>query len=310
MERINSQRAVQPEDTDRTYEQLVSVIIPLYNKEHTIRRALDSVKRQSHAAWEVVVVDDGSTDGGPDLVAREQDERVRLFRKANGGVSSARNYGVAQARGMYILFLDADDYLLPVCLSELLRLVRDFNVPVAAANFTLDDGHGERVFSVYPKRGKVTDSVRALYLMDVALRSGSYLLRADVARACLFDEKLWRYEDYEQQIRMFRRYEIAYSPVPVMGYKLETRGLSMRTDGFDTDYIAHIPAHADRFWERMLYGYLLDEGMRFYPDRSGLLARKYAGYVGYIRYGRWLSPLFRWRHSLLKRLYRWRWGRL
>lgn len=90
-----------------------SVIIPVYNAEQTLRRCLDSLVAQQFSDYELLLINDGSTDGS-NIICREYADtyrQIRYFIKENGGVSSARNLGLAQARGEYILFADSDDYV-------------------------------------------------------------------------------------------------------------------------------------------------------------------------------------------------------
>jgi len=102
----------------------VSVVIPLYNKERHVARAVQSVLDQTYGDLEVIVVDDGSTDGGADVVEAIHDPRVKLIRQENAGVSAARNRGIAEARAELLAFLDADDEWLPGFLETILRLNR------------------------------------------------------------------------------------------------------------------------------------------------------------------------------------------
>lgn len=105
---------------------MISVIIPLYNKAGSIAQALDSVLAQEYQDFEVIVVDDGSTDGGASVVENYGDARIRLVRQENAGVSAARNRGIEEARGEYVAFLDADDVWMPGFLSEIAALQREF----------------------------------------------------------------------------------------------------------------------------------------------------------------------------------------
>ena len=88
---------------------LFSVIIPLYNKEEHIFKTIQHVLSQSVTSFELIIVDDGSTDGGPAVVESIQDPRVRMIHQENAGVAAARNCGIREAKGEYICFLDADD---------------------------------------------------------------------------------------------------------------------------------------------------------------------------------------------------------
>jgi glycosyltransferase involved in cell wall biosynthesis len=96
----------------------ITVITPVFNGEKFLAAALDSLLAQSFPDWNLVVVDDGSTDSTPEILASCQDERIRVIRQANGGEASARNTGLDAADGEYIAFLDADDLYLPNALAD------------------------------------------------------------------------------------------------------------------------------------------------------------------------------------------------
>lgn len=104
---------------------MISVIIPVYNGERFIENAVKSVLAQTAADWELVIVNDGSTDGTRALLERccAQDPRIRIHHQQNGGVSAARNAGIALARGEYLAFLDADDEWYPDCLETYKRVL-------------------------------------------------------------------------------------------------------------------------------------------------------------------------------------------
>ena len=88
---------------------MISVVIPLYNKEKQIAKTLQTVLNQTYQDFEIVIVNDGSTDGSVDEVKKFLNPRIRLINQKNGGVSAARNRGIEEAKGEYIAFLDADD---------------------------------------------------------------------------------------------------------------------------------------------------------------------------------------------------------
>lgn len=132
---------------------LISVVIPLYNKEAHIQRALDSVLRQADQHFEIVVVDDGSRDGGAALVAACPDPRVRLIRQPNAGVSVARNVGVAAASSDFIAFLDADDAHKPDFLANVRALARQHPEALAyAMNYEVVSPGGAVQLGVDPAR--------------------------------------------------------------------------------------------------------------------------------------------------------------
>lgn len=110
----------------REYMTSISVVIPLYNKAPHIERALNSILSQTIQPIEIVVVDDGSTDGGPKIVENFNYPNIRLIRQEHQGVSIARNRGITESKGGLISFLDADDVWLPGYLEEINKLRERF----------------------------------------------------------------------------------------------------------------------------------------------------------------------------------------
>ncbi len=102
---------------------LFSVVIPLYNKEEFIKNTINSALKQDFTNYEIVIVDDGSTDQSLSIVENINDKKIKVYSQKNSGVSTARNNGIKFAKGKYIAFLDADDYWFPNHLTELNRSI-------------------------------------------------------------------------------------------------------------------------------------------------------------------------------------------
>lgn len=123
-----------------------SVVIPVYNKEKEIRSTLETVLVQSFIDFEVVLVDDGSSDGSMEIVKGIKDSRIRLFSQKNQGVSAARNAGIRQAVGQYIALLDADDRWEPSYLKEQYDLIQKYpQCGVFAVNYSYVYSSGAKV---------------------------------------------------------------------------------------------------------------------------------------------------------------------
>lgn len=139
----------------------VSVVLPLYNKERYIRRTLDSVAAQTFGDFELVIVDDGSTDSGPRIVADYGDDRIRLIRQDNAGPGAARNTGIRQSQAPLVAFLDADDEWVPTYLETVVGLM-DRHPECAACCTAHMTGPGGEGFSL--------QSWRQLNIVEGAMR--------------------------------------------------------------------------------------------------------------------------------------------
>lgn len=116
---------------------LVSVIVPVYNVEDYVRECVDSILNQSYADLEVILVDDGSTDSSGAICDeyKNRDSRVTVLHKENGGLSDARNHGLAHAHGDWVSFIDSDDWVSPIFIEALLDAALDTGCPIAAVPF-------------------------------------------------------------------------------------------------------------------------------------------------------------------------------
>lgn len=111
---------------------LISLIIPIFNAEKTLQRCLDSVRQQTYSNLEVILIDDGSTDGSRNICMSytKRDSRLRYLYQPNAGVSAARNLGLDAATGTYVAFLDSDDWLSPDYLARLHTAMSDCDLIV------------------------------------------------------------------------------------------------------------------------------------------------------------------------------------
>lgn len=202
---------------------MISIVIPLYNKEQSIAKTLDSVLAQSYTDYECLVVNDGSTDRSREIVEQwvctKQDNHFRLINKENGGVCSARNRGIQEAKGEFIALLDGDDQWDKDYLSEMERMIADFpECAMWGINFA-EMYHGKLIrelstglpkgfrgvvanyFEMQEKQGRVSD----------LFCSSSVVIRKDVfEKVDLFDVRLRYSEDIDMWYRIIANYPVAF----------------------------------------------------------------------------------------------------
>ena len=147
----------------------LSVIIPCYNVADTLQRCVQSVLSQLPQDAEVILVDDGSTDATGLIVERigVENVAVRVFHKSNGGLSDARNYGIAKACGEYLMFVDSDDEVVPSTFSSVLRfMIEHPQIDVAEFPIRVHCGHASEYLHDFPER--IWTSAREYWLNSEA----------------------------------------------------------------------------------------------------------------------------------------------
>ena len=213
---------------------MISVVIPLYNKEKSIYKTLQSVCEQTYTDMEILVVDDGSTDKSAAVAASYPDTRIRIIRKENGGVCSARNRGIREAKGEYVALLDADDLWDKEYLAEQVKMIADFSeAAMWGINFAeISEGNLVRKLdTALPEgfRGYVENYFQMQGRVSDLFCSSSVVIRKEVFdKVDMFDERIKYSEDNDMWWRIIAIHKVAFYDRYMVFYQwdAENRALS------------------------------------------------------------------------------------
>ena len=293
---------------------MISVVIPLYNKEQSIAATIQSVLAQTYTDYEIIVVDDGSTDNSlkvvQERVSELENERVRIIHQENAGVSAARNKGILESKGKYIAFLDADDLWAPNYLATLAALIADFpNAGLYSLGYVEMKG-GQSSISVRNDIATRRGWVSHPWQMRKGLWTGSVSASRDrLLNLGMFDTRMTHGEDLDMWWRLILDGGLVEDSTCCAFYKLDAENRAM-------DKVIplekHIPYYMDKFVEARaensefrsffdrqmvyrLYPYLFD---RHYSAEAREIARK----LDYTQLKR--SMYFRMRYPLIYRMYK------
>ncbi len=229
------------------------MVIPVYNGQRFILQALSSVAAQTLPPKKIIVVDDGSTDRTPEVVGNFKCiVPIDYVRKANGGLSSARNAGIARCTSEYIAFLDADDAWYPEKLAEQAKVFKNSamqNLGIVYSRYAIIDENGyltDKYFVLEPDPSIRGNVFSMLLTANKITGSGSGVL---VKRECFqtvgdFDETLTACEDWDMWLRLAERYEFDYSSEILV--KIRRHDTNMQRDKM------HMLSNHLRFWEKWI----------------------------------------------------------
>jgi len=197
---------------------LVSVVMPLYNKEKYISQAIESVLAQTILDFELIIINDGSKDSGPDIVNNYHDPRILLINQENQGVSAARNRGISEAKSDIIAFLDSDDVWYPNFLETILRLYNAYphaGMYGTAYSLYFDDKH--RRDNIWkPERG---ECILPSYFGESVTSGFPIIMTSSFAAPKVILDKVGGYQkefragqDHDLYGRLALFYDVAYSP--------------------------------------------------------------------------------------------------
>ena len=239
---------------------MISVIIPLYNKGPIIERSLRSVLSQDYDDFEVIVVNDGSTDHSADIVRSFNDPRIKLIEQENGGPSKARNTGIKHAKGEWIVFLDADDELLPGAIKHFIEtasLHKEFNFYITP--FYIQVGETKNLACQYSE-GTLANPYKEHVLHTILPRTGAFMASSDLCKEYLFDERIRRFEDLEWLYRIYERADLFVSSKPVLINHQDYASASQARKDINEDFMGYLDFRYKSFWKFMaLYSFYLGE---------------------------------------------------
>jgi glycosyltransferase involved in cell wall biosynthesis len=245
-----------------------SVVIPLYNKAPYIESAIGSVLAQTVQDFEIIIVDDGSTDDSADIVAAIGDPRIRLYRQANAGVSSTRNRAISMACGQWVVFLDADDWQHPHYLQSLV-IAQDLypSADVAATQYipvSDTDTEWPPAWQV-PAESVATGSIELIEDLPTKWMSGPTFATSSV---CIRKTRLMQMqpcfavgeshaEDLDLWFRVAEKSPIAWVKRPLVAYRVSVKGsLSLKNPKLE------LPPFFHRLRDRALSGVMTEAQAR------------------------------------------------
>ncbi|MHB1354748.1 MAG: glycosyltransferase family 2 protein [Anaerolineae bacterium] len=212
--------------TATTSTPTVSVNMCIYNGQEFIGEAIDSILAQTFTDWEMILVDDGSTDGTAAMLASYSNPKLRVFHRPHQGISKSRNYAISQARGEFIAVLDADDVAHPNRLSCQVNYLRKHPLVVAlGCAYEQIDLMRNRTLNIAPPC--TNDAIRKAMISGNPICHSSVMIRRSVLnQAGIYNESLRYAEDYELWSRLAQVGELANLPVTLVARRFHDRSVS------------------------------------------------------------------------------------
>lgn len=262
---------------------MISVVVPLYNKEKSIKSTILSVLEQTYQNFEILVINDGSTDSSVVVVEGIDDRRIRLINKPNGGVSSARNRGVLEAKYEWIAFLDGDDLWKSEHLAIIISMINEFpDERVFATSFDFSDNrfvpriHREERFTVIDNYFKDSLKEHLIWTSIVALHKSCF------ENVEGFKEYLALGEDMELWNRLMSKYSLVKSRDITAVYRIEAENRSNTGGNYNMNksYLSCFDLNIPRGDEKKYYQSLILHKMKTFLAKGDLknlffLLRKY-----------------------------------
>lgn len=210
---------------------LVSILMPVYNASKFIRETIESILCQTYTNFELLVINDGSTDNSEEIILSYKDPRIRYFKKENGGASSARNFALDQVQGSFILFQDADDLSLPNRIELLLKGFYSEKIGFVHSDMLLIDEMNKPIGYWQSKQiSNRNELIRFFLKIGTPFNNASMMIRASILKAYRYDTSLKIGEDTDVVSRFAINHESVHINQPLLLYRRHSTSATREID--------------------------------------------------------------------------------
>lgn len=240
-------------------EVFISIVIPIYNKERYIRNTINNILQQTYQNFEIIIINDGSTDNSLPIVQSFIDKRIHIFSQLNSGVSDARNLGIKRAQYSYIAFCDADDEWMPDHLMHITQLIQ--NYPDAGLLST-----GRVCYQNEKKIDKIyfSNISQSMFIvkdicscMEKVITSSICIKKEAIQKVGGFKSQIKNGEDLDLWIRIASSYKVAYYNIPSVKY------IANSINNASQNIDQYFP-----YWEWYQYNYTPQKSLNIYTGRK------------------------------------------
>ena len=220
---------------------MISIVLPSFNRAQVLPKAVESILRQTYKDFELIIVDDGSTDNTADVVKNFNDDRIVYVRQENAGACVARNNGIEHSRGEYIAFQDSDDIWHEDKLEKQLKTIQDKNADIVFCRMNRMSG-GKKIglVSNYFKEGFLSKDV-----MPMSIGTQTLVGKSIVFKQEKFDPEMPRFQEFELLVRAQKNYSIYCMEEPLVDYHLQNDSISANASSIMAAWRLILKKHPD-----------------------------------------------------------------
>jgi glycosyltransferase involved in cell wall biosynthesis len=240
-------------------EVFISIVIPIYNKERYIRNTINNILQQTYQNFEIIIINDGSTDNSLPIVQSFIDKRIHIFSQLNSGVSDARNLGIKRAQYSYIAFCDADDEWMPDHLMHITQLIQNYPDAGLLSTGRVCYQNEKEIDKIY-----FSNISQSMFIvkdicscMEKVITSSICIKKEAIQKVGGFKSQIKNGEDLDLWIRIASSYKVAYYNIPSVKY------IANSINNASQNIDQYFP-----YWEWYQYNYTPQKSLNIYTGRK------------------------------------------